>query len=615
MTVTLLTSQSAPATTDADALVTGVFQGQDGPVLTLSADEIDLMAALTALGVTGKAEELTKIPTGGQLPAPVIVAVGLGPEPGAAADRQAYLERLRRAAGAAARDLTAATPGSKGRAKRVAVADADALVTGVFQGQDGPVLTLSTDEIDLMAALTALGATGKAEELTKIPTGGRMSAPLIVAVGLGPEPGAAADRQAYLERLRRAAGAAARDLTAATPGSKGRAKRVAVALPAGEPDEAEAVALGALLGGYAFRKYRTASAAPGDVELIVHTAHDDAADRARVLAGAMSLVRDLVNTSPADMVPADLAAAAGQAAAAHGLSVQVLDENELAKEGFGGILAVGMGSVHPPRLVRLEYTHPDAARTVVFAGKGITFDSGGLSLKPPKAMETMKADMSGAAAVLAALQAIAELGPAVNVVGYLSLAENMPGGGAQRPSDVITIYGGKTVEVLNTDAEGRLVLADALARSESDRPSLLIDVATLTGAQTVALGNRTAGVMASDDSLAAEIADAARRAGEAMWPMPLPEDLRKGLDSTVADIANVSGDRSGGMLVAGLFLREFVPAGVRWAHLDIAGPAYNDGGPYGYVTKGGTGAAVRTLVQIAADVAEGKLAGSPADGK
>jgi leucyl aminopeptidase len=494
--------------------------------------------------------------------------------------------------------------------------EADALVIGVFQGQDGPVLTLNTDEIDLTAALTALGATGKAEELTKIPTGGQLTTtPVIVAVGLGPEPGAAgsaAERQAYLERLRRASGAAVRDLTAS---ASGRAKRVAVALPAGEPDEAEAVALGGLLGGYAFRKYRTASSAPADVELTVHTAHDDATGRARILAGAMTLVRDLVNTSPADMVPADLAAAAEQAAAAHGLGVQVLDENELAKEGFGGILAVGMGSVHPPRLVRLEYTHPDAAGTVVFAGKGITFDSGGLSLKPPKAMETMKADMSGAAAVLAAVQAIAELGLAVNVVGYLSLAENMPGGGAQRPSDVITIYGGKTVEVLNTDAEGRLVLADALARSEADGPSLLIDVATLTGAQTVALGNRTAGVMASDDSLAAEIADAARRAGEAMWPMPLPEDLRKGLDSTVADIANVSGDRSGGMLVAGLFLREFVPAGVRWAHLDIAGPAYNDGGPYGYNAKGGTGAAVRTLVQIATDVAEGKLAGSPADGK
>ncbi len=495
--------------------------------------------------------------------------------------------------------------------------DADALVIGVFQGPDGPVPTPGLDEIDLMAALTALGATGKLEEITKIHTAGHLAAPVIVAVGLGSEPkGSSSDdqeRQDYLERLRRAAGAAARELISGF--TSGQRRRIFVALPAGQPDEAEAVALGSLLGGYAFRKYRTTANATGDVEQILRTAHDDAVSRARILAEAMMLVRDLVNTAPADLVPADLAAVAEQAAAAHGLGVRVLDENELAKEGFGGILAVGMGSSHPPRLVRLEYTHPDAVRTVVFAGKGITFDSGGLSLKPPKAMETMKADMSGAAAVLAAVQAIAELGPAVNVIGYLPLAENMPGGSAQRPSDVIRIYGGKTVEVLNTDAEGRLVLADALARSGTDEPSLLVDVATLTGAQTVALGTRTAGVMANDASLAAEVADSARRAGEAMWPMPLPEDLRKGLESTVADIANVSPDRGGGMLVAGLFLREFVPAGVRWVHLDIAGPAFNDGSSYGYVAKGGTGAAVRTLVQIALDVAEGRLAASQADGK
>ena len=507
-----------------------------------------------------------------------------------------------------------------------AATDADALVVGAFQGPDGPVPALHIDDIDLMAALTALGAAGKPEELTKIPTqgglGGKVplqdrgdpggSSPrgytVIVAVGLGPDPGTdpqtqdQAGRQAYLERLRRAAGTAVRELTS------GRARRIAVALPAGEPDEAEAVALGALLGGYAFRRYRTTGTVAGDSELIVYTAHDAAAERARVLAEAMTLVRDLINTAPADMVPADLAAVAEQTASASGLGVQVLDENELAKEEYGGILAVGMGSAHPPRLVRLEYTHPEATSTVVFAGKGITFDSGGLSLKPPKAMETMKADMSGAAAVLGALQAIAALGPAVNVVGYMPLAENMPGGGAQRPSDVITIYGGKTVEVLNTDAEGRLVLADALARSGADAPALLIDVATLTGAATVALGNRTAGVMASDDTLAAQVADSARRAGEAMWPMPLPEDLRKGLESTVADIANVAADRSGGMLVAGLFLREFVPDGVRWVHLDIAGPAFNDGGAYGYTPKGGTGAAVRTLVQVALDVADGRLA-------
>ena len=483
--------------------------------------------------------------------------------------------------------------------------DADALVIGIFQGADGPVPAHDIDDIDLMAALTALGATGKPEELTKIPTGGRLATPLVVAVGLGAGPGAEqdpAERLSYLDRLRCAAGAATRELTS------GRARRVAVALPAGEPDEAEAVALGTLLGGYTFRRYRTASAGGGDSEVVVHTAEDAAAGRARTLAEAMTLVRDLVNTAPADMVPADLAAVAEQTAGAIGLGVQVLDENELTKEEYGGILAVGMGSAHPPRLVRLEYTHPEATRTVVFAGKGITFDSGGLSLKPPKAMETMKSDMSGAAAVLGALQAIAALGPVVNVVGYMPLAENMPGGGAQRPSDVITIYGGKTVEVLNTDAEGRLVLADALARAGADAPALLIDVATLTGAATVALGNRTAGVMASEESLAAQVCESAKRAGEAMWPMPLPEDLRKGLDSNVADIANVAADRAGGMLVAGLFLREFVPDGVRWAHLDIAGPAFNDGGAYGYTPKGGTGAAVRTLVQVALDVADGRLA-------
>jgi leucyl aminopeptidase len=263
--------------------------------------------------------------------------------------------------------------------------------------------------------------------------------------------------------------------------------------------------------------------------------------------------------------------------------------------------------VHPPRLVRVAYAPPGAAKTVVFAGKGITFDSGGLSLKPPKSMEAMKSDMGGAAAVLAAVTAVAALGPAVNVVGYLPLAENMPSGTAQRPSDVITIYGGKTVEVLNTDAEGRLVLADALARSGEDSPDLLVDIATLTGAQLVALGPRIMGVMANGDDVLDGIVDAARRAGEAAWPMPLPAELREGLDSPVADLANVTGDRNGGMLVGGLFLREFVPSGVRWAHVDIAGPAFHEGEPYGYTPKGGTGAAVRSLVQIALDVADGRL--------
>ncbi len=481
-------------------------------------------------------------------------------------------------------------------------ATADGLVIGVTEGPDGPLPAPGSQDADaaldgtLAATLAALGATGKREEVTRIATAGRLAAPLIVAVGLGPG-------EEDLETLRRAAGAAVRSLAA------GHAASIAISLPCRDEAETEAVALGALLGGYRFDRYRS-SANGANLSLTVLTSApgaEAAVRRAQVLAAAITLVRDLVNTSPSHLYPEVFATQAAEVARAVGIEVEVLDDSALASGGYGGITGVGQGSVHPPRLVRLSYRHPDAAKTVVFAGKGITFDSGGLSLKPPKAMEAMKSDMGGAAAVLAALQAIAALRLPVNVVGYLPLAENMPGGGAQRPSDVITIFGGKTVEVLNTDAEGRLVLADALARSEQDSPDLLVDVATLTGAQVIALGPRISGVMANDDKVLAGVVDAARRGGEQAWPMPLPDELRKGLDSAVADIANVAGERVAGMLIAGLFLREFVPDGVRWAHVDIAGPAFHEGEPYGYTAKGGTGAATRMLVQIAADVADGRL--------
>ncbi len=482
-------------------------------------------------------------------------------------------------------------------------AKADAIIVGVAQGPDGPVPAPGAEEVDaalggnLAETLAALGATGKAEEVTKIASAGKLTAPLIAAVGVGsPADGSASFDS---EALRRAAGAAVRALT------NGKPVRVALALPARDGAEAEAVALGALLGGYTFGRY-TGKKQDTDVILLGGDT-EGAAARARVLADAMTLVRDLVNTGPSDLYPATFAAEAERVAAAAGLDVKVLDEKALADGGYGGLTGVGQGSVHPPRLARVAYTNPDATKTVVLVGKGITFDSGGLSLKPPKSMEAMKSDMGGAAAVLAAVSVIAQLGPAVNVVGYLCMAENMPSGTAQRPSDIITMYGGRTVEVLNTDAEGRLVMADALARSAADSPDLLIDVATLTGAQLVALGPRIMGVMANDDTVLHGVVDAARRAGEAAWPMPLPEELRKGLDSPVADIANVTQERNGGMLVAGLFLREFVPDGVRWAHLDIAGPAYHEGEPYGYTPKGGTGAAVRCLVQVALDVADGRL--------
>jgi leucyl aminopeptidase len=331
-----------------------------------------------------------------------------------------------------------------------------------------------------------------------------------------------------------------------------------------------------------------------------------AAERAQTVCEAVNLVRDLVNTPPADLPPAELAKEAVRVAEGLPIEVTVLEEKALRKGGYGGISGVGQGSVNPPRLVKLVYRPRGATATLALVGKGITFDSGGLSLKPGAGMEWMKSDMGGAAAVIAATVAIARLGLPVAVTAWAACAENMPSGTAIRPSDVLTTYGGKTIEVLNTDAEGRLVLADALSAAGEEKPDVMIDVATLTGAQLVALGARTSAIMANDEGLRAAVHRASESAGEAMWPMPLPDELRASMDSEVADIANM-GDKYGGMLVAGLFLRDFVPDGIPWAHLDIAGPSFNQSGPYGYTPKGGTGIAVRTLVRVAEELAAGTL--------
>jgi len=485
----------------------------------------------------------------------------------------------------------------------------DALVVGVTKGPDGPVPAEGAADVDkalgggLAAAVTALAGTGRAGEVTKIPTAGRLPAAVVVAVGLGESPAQGGAFEP--ETVRRAVGAGVRALA-------GTAK-VGVAVPAGDAEAVGAVSEGALLGAYAYLRYRRAStddhkAPVAEVTVVTGRAKDRAAkaaaDRAQVLATAVHLARDLVNTPPNDLPPAAFADAATAEARGIDLKVEVLDEKALVKGGYGGILGVGQGSTNPPRLVRMTYRHPRAKKHLALVGKGITFDSGGLSLKPPQSMEWMKSDMGGAAAVLAAMTALARLKPKVDVTGYAPLAENMPSGTAQRPSDVLTTYGGKTVEVLNTDAEGRLVLADAIMRACEDSPQQVVDVATLTGAQLVALGSRTSGIMANDEEFRDRVFEVSRRVGEAMWPMPLPDELRKSLDSEVADIANM-GDRYGGMLVAGLFLKDFVPDGVTWAHLDIAGPAFNSGEPFGYTPKGGTGAAVRTLVGLAEQLAAG----------
>ncbi|MFD3323962.1 leucyl aminopeptidase [Streptomyces sp. NPDC058701] len=493
---------------------------------------------------------------------------------------------------------------------------ADALVVGVAKGPKGPLAAAGAEAVDnayagkLAAVLEALGASGAEGEITKLPAPDGFKVPVVLAVGLGALPD---EDESYDEEvLRRAAGAAARALHGS--------KKAAFALPLDDASAVTAVAEGALLGAYAFTAYQGGEkkgaknggpklplaeiallgAKPRDKE------HKAAAERASVVATEVNVARDLVNTPPNDLTPEAFAAVASAAAKENGIKVQVLDEKALLKGGYGGIMGVGKGSENPPRLVKLTYTHAKAEKSLAFVGKGITYDSGGISLKPAGHNETMKCDMAGAAAVFAAVVAAAKLGLQVNVTGWLALAENMPSGSATKPGDVLRMYSGKTVEVLNTDAEGRLVLGDALTKASEDNPDAIIDVATLTGAMVLALGDRTFGIMSNDDAFRTSIHEIAEEVGEASWPMPLPADLRKSMDSPTADIANM-GVRMGGGLVAGLFLQEFVGEGITWAHLDIAGPAFHEGAPHGYTPKGGTGSAVRTLVRLAERTATGDL--------
>ncbi|MCW7947477.1 aminopeptidase A [Streptomyces hygroscopicus] len=490
---------------------------------------------------------------------------------------------------------------------------ADAIVVGVAKGAEGPVVAPGAEAVDkaydgrLAAILETLGASGAEGEVTKLPAPSGFKAPVVVAVGLGAEP--EKDRAFTAESLRRAAGSAARALAGS--------KKAVFALPVSDPADAGAIGEGALLGAYSFDAYKengsngkNGKAPLAEVALLGGKPRDKAykaaVERATAVAEELNRARDLINTPPNDLTPAAFAAIAQTAGKEHGLKVQVHDEKALAKGGYGGILGVGAGSAAAPRLVKLSYRHPKADKHLAFVGKGITYDSGGISLKPAGHNETMKCDMSGAAAVFAAVVAAARLGLEVSVTGWLALAENMPSGSATRPGDVLRMYSGKTVEVLNTDAEGRLVLGDALWAASEENPDAIVDVATLTGAMVLALGNRTFGIMANDDAFRTAVHEAAEEVGEDSWPMPLPEHLRKGMDSPTADIANM-GERMGGGLVAGLFLKEFVGEGIAWAHLDIAGPAFNEQGPFGYTPKGGTGSAVRTLVRLAELTAAGDL--------
>ncbi len=319
---------------------------------------------------------------------------------------------------------------------------------------------------------------------------------------------------------------------------------------------------------------------------------------------AVAFARDLVNEPGGSATPAALAKTVAERAMAAGLGVKLMDEKAIAKAGMGGLIAVNKGSTQPPRFIQLTYQPSGGSKNsygsgahLALVGKGITFDSGGLSLKSGDGMMTMKMDKGGGAAVLAAMCALPALKVRQRVSAYVPLTDNMPGPDAQRPGDVFTAHNGKTVEVLNTDAEGRLVLADALSVAADAEPDAIIDLATLTGAVMVALGQRIAGLMGNNTDFSGQISDAAKWAGESVWELPLPEEYRSALDSPVADLKNIGGDRYGGALTAGLFLSEFVPEGMPWAHLDIAGTAWSDSDT-AEAGKGGTGFGVRTLLRL-----------------
>ncbi len=471
----------------------------------------------------------------------------------------------------------------------------DVLVVGVASSDAGPVLQSDDEALkSIGASLGALGISGSEDEVRRIaaPSG---SAKSIALVGLGSAP-------VTPNSLRRAAGSAVRQLTGVASAS--------IALPMATSEDVLAVAEGAAIGSYSFTRYRSkpqesAKLPAANITIITSVkAGDDVLARAGIVARAVHDVRDLVNTPPIDLYPESFAAAAKELSKDTDVTVTVFGDKELADGRFGGIMGVGQGSTRSPRLVKVEYSPAAASQHLALVGKGITFDSGGLSLKSPAGMVGMKYDMTGAATVLAATLAIARLGLGVRVTTWLCLAENLPSGSAIRPNDVLTIRGGKTVEVLNTDAEGRLVLADGLVAASEELPDAIIDVATLTGAARVALGDRYVGAM-GEEKLVAEVVEVSKQVGESVWPMPLPAELRSLLNSDVADIANAKpGNTAAGMLLAGVFLQEFVGnakdgSRIPWAHLDIAGAANNDNSGFGYTGKGPTAVAARTLIALA----------------
>jgi leucyl aminopeptidase len=479
----------------------------------------------------------------------------------------------------------------------------EVLVVGFAQTDNGPELLDSaialepTSKSEISEAIKLTNFSGKKSELTflTIKSG-------VLCVGLGK---VSKTQPLEMETLRRASAVAARAL-AGKPSAL-------FALPTSTTVATHAVTVGVELGAYTFTQFKTKTEKTSEglkqANILVKDlfVNKSVFQEAQIIAESVKNVRNLVNTPPSHMYPETFADYVKKSFKRNAkLTVEILEEKALKKQGYGALIGVGQGSVNPPRFVRLAYKSRGADFHLALVGKGITFDTGGISLKPPSSMHTMKCDMAGAATVIEAFRAIMQLDLKINVSAYAALAENMPSATAQRPSDVVTTFGGKTVEVLNTDAEGRLVLADALGRAQKDKPDLIIDIATLTGAATVALGSRTAGIMANKEEARDQVFASAKETGEAMWPMQIPEETRTILDSKTADIANVgfTPNPAGGMMVGAAFLQEFVDENIAWVHIDIAPPAFNEGAAYGYNGFGGTGVGVRTLVHLAQKLAK-----------
>lgn len=483
---------------------------------------------------------------------------------------------------------------------------AEAVVVGVLASDQGPVVCdAGTDVAEAWGRkwrplLASLGMTGNAGESIRLPTNGTINAQLLVLVGLGKEPDATA--------VRRAAGVAARSVP--------NAASVAIALPADTPTLVDAVTQGHLLGGYTYTLHKTAApqnTLAGDVVVLSPIARKAEAitafDEAQVLADAVRMARDWVNEPPGHLTPAGFADAVTEAhrvvtkgRGAPKVALEIWDHATLEERELGGTLAVGNGSDAKPRLAKLTYSPKGATTHLALVGKGITFDSGGLTIKPASSMVGMKGDMGGAACVIAATLAIARLGLPVKVTTFAPMAENMISGSSFRPGDVVTMYGGTTVEISNTDAEGRMLLGDALVLATEETPDMVVDVATLTGHLQIALGDKVGAVLGSQEIVDAVMA-AGALAGEQHWQMPIPEEMSERIKaSKVADLLQHDWVRWGGGLMAAAFLREFT-AGLPWAHLDIAGKEINTGSPYGHVPSGGTGFGVTTIVAYAKSLA------------